>query len=52
MAAFISEIQSLIGTAPVGFEWVEYVGVLILLILLVESAVTLLAAVFKWIGGI
>lgn len=51
MATFISEIQSLIGAPPVGYEWLEYLVVAVLLIFLVDSAVTLIAAVFKWIGG-
>lgn len=51
MAAFISEIQSLIGVPPAGYEWLEYLVVAVLLIFLIDSAVTLIAAVFKWIGG-
>lgn len=51
MAQFISQIQSLIGIPPVGCEWLEYLFVGLLLILLVDSAVSLVAAVFKLIGG-
>lgn len=51
MAAFIAEIESLIGAPPAGYEWLEYLVVAVLLIFLVDSAVTLIAAVFKWIGG-
>ena len=51
MAEFISQIQSLIGSPPVGYEWMEYLFVGLLLILLADSAISLVAAVFKVIGG-
>lgn len=51
MAAFIAEVRNLIGAAPAGYEWLEYLVVAILLMFLVDCAVTLVAAVFKWIGG-
>lgn len=51
MSVFIAEIRSLIGTPPVGYEWMEYLVVAILMIFLIDAAVTLIAAVFKWIGG-
>ena len=51
MAAFISEIQSLIGTPPAGYEWLEYLVVAVLLIFLIDCAVTLVASVFKFVGG-
>lgn len=51
MAVFISEIRSLIGTPPAGYEFLEYLVVAVFMIFLVDSAVTLIAAVFKWIGG-
>ena len=34
MAAFISEIQSLIGAPPAGYEWLQYLVVAVLLIFL------------------
>lgn len=51
MAEFISEIQSLIGTPPAGFEWLEYLVVSVLLIFLVDCCVTFIAGIFKLIGG-
>ena len=51
MAVFISEIQSLIGAPPAGYEWLEYLIVAVLLIFLLDSLVTLIAGIFKWIGG-
>ena len=51
MAAFISEIQSLIGAPPVGYEWLQYLVVAVLLIFLLDSLVTMIAGIFKWIGG-
>lgn len=51
MSEFISEIQSLIGTPPAGYEWLEYLVVAVLLIFLVDCCVTFIAGIFKWIGG-
>ena len=51
MGEFISQLQGLIGVPPVGYEWLEYLFVGLLLILLVDSAISLVAAVFKLIGG-
>lgn len=51
MAAFISEIQSLIGAPPAGYEWLQYLVVSVLLIFLLDSLVTMIAGIFKWIGG-
>lgn len=51
MAAFISEIQALIGVPPAGYEWMEYLIVAVLLIFLIDSLVTMIAGIFKWIGG-
>lgn len=51
MAAFISEIQALIGVPPAGYEWLQYLAVLVILLFLLDSLVTLLAGIFKWIGG-
>lgn len=51
MAAFITEIQSLIGVPPAGYEWLQYLGVLVILLFLLDSLVTMIAGIFKWIGG-
>lgn len=51
MDAFISEIQSLIGVPPAGYEWLQYLVVAVLLIFLLDSLVTMIAGIFKWIGG-
>ena len=51
MAAFITEIQSLIGLPPAGYEWLQYLGVLVILLFLLDSLVTMIAGIFKWIGG-
>ena len=51
MAAFITEIQSLIGVPPAGYEWLQYLGVLVILLFLLDSLVTMKAGIFKWIGG-
>ena len=51
MASFISEIQSLIGAPPAGYEWLQYLVVAVLLIFLLDSLITMIAGIFKWIGG-
>lgn len=51
MAAFISEIQSLIGTPPAGYEWLQYLVVVVILIFLLDSLVTMIAGILNWIGG-
>ena len=51
MAAFISEIQSLIGSPPAGSEFLEYLVVAVILIFLLDSLITMIAGIFKWIGG-
>lgn len=51
MAAFISEIQSLIVVPPAGFEWLQYLVVAMILLFLLDSLVTMIAGIFKWIGG-
>ena len=51
MAAFITEIQSLIGVPPAGYEWLQYLGVLVILLFLLDSLVTMIAGIFRWIGG-
>lgn len=51
MAEFISAIRSLIGEAPAGFEWMEYLVVAALLLFLINSCVSFVAGLFKWIGS-
>ena len=51
MSVFIAEIRSLLGAPPVGFEVLEYVFAAIFLMFLVSAAVSLIAALFRFIGG-
>lgn len=51
MENFLNELRSLIGSPPAGFEFLEYVVLTVILLFLLDSAVGLVAAVFKWIGG-
>ena len=51
MSVFVTEIQSLIGAPPAGFEWMEYLIVSVILLWLLNSCVSFVAALFKWIGG-
>ncbi len=47
----VSEIRSLIGAPPAGFEFLEYVFLGFLLVFLVCTAFNILASIFRWIGG-
>lgn len=47
----ITEIQSLIGSPPAGFEWLEYLVLAVFLMFLVSAAVSVVSAIFRWIGG-
>ena len=51
MAQFVSEIQSLIGPAPAGFEWLEYLALVLILLFLLDAICTFVSGIFKWIGG-
>lgn len=51
MSVLITEVRNLIGSPPAGYEWLEYIVVAVLLMFLVDAAVTMIAGVFKWIGG-
>lgn len=51
MPAFILEIQRLIGSPPAGYEFLEYLVVAVILIFLLDSLITMIAGIFKWIGG-
>lgn len=47
----IAEIQRLLGSAPAGFDWLEYLFAGIFLVFLVHSAVSVLSSLLLWIGG-
>lgn len=49
--SLITEIQSLIGVPPTGYEFLEYLLVGVFLLFLVSAAVSIVSAIFKWIGG-
>lgn len=51
MSEFITEIRSLIGAPPAGFEWLEYLVVAVILLFLLNCCVSFLAGLFKWIGS-
>lgn len=51
MSVFVTEIQSLIGSPPAGYEWLEYLIVSIILLWLLNSCVSFVSAIFRWIGG-
>lgn len=47
----IDELRALIGAPPAGLEPLEYVVAAVILIFLLTSAYSLIAMVFRWIGG-
>lgn len=48
---FVEEIQKLIGSPPAGYEFLQYIVSACVLLFLVNSAIGLLASIFRWIGG-
>ena len=51
MDSLVSQLRSLIGTPPAVLEFLEYLFLGFLLIFLVYSAVSVISAVFRWLGG-
>lgn len=47
----MAEIQKLIGAPPAGYEFLAYIVCACILLVLVNSAIGLLASIFRWIGG-
>ncbi len=45
------ELRALIGSPPPGYEFLEYVIAAVVLILLLQSCITFVSALFNWIGG-
>lgn len=48
---FVAELRNLIGAAPSGYEFLEYLFAGFFLVFLVYSAVSVIASIFRWIGG-
>lgn len=48
---FIQEVRSLIGNPPAGLEFLEYLFAGVFLIFVVSSAIGLISAIFRFIGG-
>lgn len=48
---FYQAVVDLIGDVPAGFEPVVYVVCIVLFSIIVLSALNIVGAVFKWIGG-
>ena len=51
MSVFVTELRSLIGEPPAGMEWLEYVVISMILLFLINSAVSFVSGIFNWIGG-
>ena len=49
--SLIDEFRALVGSPPVGYEFLEYVLISFLLVFLVSAAFGILKTVFSWIGG-
>lgn len=47
----LEQIRALIGSAPAGYEWLEYVVSAVVMLFLVSSAVSVVSYVLRWIGG-
>ncbi len=45
------ELRALIGTPPAGYEIFEYIFAGIFLIILEQSCISFISALFSWIGG-
>lgn len=52
MTEFMTYVQELLGSAPAGYESLEYVVGSALLVILCMSAVNVIAGLFRWIGGL
>lgn len=51
MTDIVTELERLVGVPPAGFEWLSYLLAGVFLLFLVSSAVGVISAVFRWIGG-
>ena len=47
----IPEIQKLLGAPPAGYEWLQYLFVGVLLILMIDSCITFVSGLLRWVGG-
>lgn len=47
----LEELRSLIGAAPAGFEYVEYIFVGLFGLMIVQSAITLISGLFRMFSG-
>ncbi len=45
------ELRALIGSPPAGYEFFEYILAAIILVLLLQSCISFISALFSWIGG-
>lgn len=51
MSEIITQLRSLIGAPPAGYEWVEYVISSFIVLFLLNCCVSFVAGLFKWIGS-
>lgn len=52
MDTIVYYVRDLLGAVPAGYEVIEYVVAGVVLVLLCSFAVSMISAIFKWIGGI
>lgn len=49
--SLLEEFRALVGAAPAGYEWLEYVVLCVLLMFLVSCAFSVVSAVLRIFGG-
>lgn len=49
--SLVEQLRALIGVPPAGLEFLEYLFLGFLLIFLVYSAVSVVSAILRWVGG-
>lgn len=51
MTDVILQLRELIGEAPAGYEWLEYLVAAVVVLFLLNCCVSFVAGLFKWIGS-
>ena len=47
----LDELRELIGSAPPGYEFLEYLFVGLFVLMIVQSAISLISGLFRMFGG-
>lgn len=51
VGAIVTDLQSLIGSPPVGCEPLEYIVASAIVLILCQSCISMISGIFRWIGG-